>query len=80
MGGKLYYSYSMSKIPQHYTIGSMGRMTKVQHSHAKPKRMAVPKRLSWANKYWIPSLMGKEHLSKRDSSLHNGQILLRVVK
>ena len=58
----------------------LARITKVQHGHNKPKKTAAPKRLSWADKYWIPSLMGKEYLSKRDSSIRNGQVPLPVVK
>ena len=67
-------------MPQDYTTGSMGRTTKVQHGCAKPKRVAAPKRLSQADKYWTPSLMGKECLSKRDSSICNGQVPLLVVR
>ena len=40
-----------------HKTGSTGRATKV-HSHAEPKRVAVPKRLSQANKHWTPSLTG----------------------
>ena len=67
-------------MPKDYTSGSMGRTTKVQYDCAEPKRAAVPKRLSQADKYCTPSFMGKEHSSKRDSSIRNGQVPLLVVR
>ena len=63
-----------------YATGSTGRMIKVQHGRTEPKRVAAPKRLSWADKYWTPRLTGKECSSKRDSSIHNGQVPLPVVR
>ena len=67
-------------MPQDYTTGYIGRTTKVQHGHAKPKRVAVTKSLSWAGKYRTPSLTENEYSSKRDSSIRNGQIPLPVVR